>query len=374
MKKSDFHYPHKEVNKKLTVDNSYIKDIIMVIINFLACYASVTVAKQLIITIFIALNVNNNTISQIVNVSTRTVRNIKNKIASGDIGNIFSIKKNGKKNGRKRKLEHIKQDIINEIEAKNYHNLKQIVNMIENKFSIKVSESTVSRFLKSNNIKRLKCGSFPAKADVKKQREFCEHVLLPLIKRATSGSVKLLFMDASHFVMGNDYIGYVYSKSRRFITTFSGRMRYNVLGALDFTTKQITTVSNDTYITATQVCELLKKIAALYVDKPVHIILDNAKYQKCKTVIETATQLGINLIFIPPYSPNLNLIERFWKHVKSQLSIKYFDKFSLFSETIDSIINNADKDDKIVLDSLITGNLQLFDDFESIDNTTYIKK
>jgi transposase len=151
-------------------------------------------------------------------------------------------------------------------------------------------------------------------------------------------------------------------------------MRYNVLGALDFTTKQITTVSNNTYITATQVCELLKKVASRYVNKPVYIILDNARYQKCKLVTETALDLGINLLFMPPYSPNLNLIERFWKHVKSKLSIKYFDNFSLFSETIDYIINNADKDDKKDLNSLITDNIQLFDDFELISETTYVRK
>ena len=67
----------------------------------------------------------------------------------------------------------------------------------------------------------------------------------------------LLFMDASHFVMGCDFLGYSYGKTRRFIRTSSGRKRYNVLGAIDFLTKRMLTVTNDSDITATQVCETL---------------------------------------------------------------------------------------------------------------------
>jgi hypothetical protein len=56
--------------------------------------------------------------------------------------------------------------------------------------------------------------------------------------KAISGAISLLYLDASHFVMGNDYLGYIYVKCRRYLKTFSGRMRYNVLGALDIITKK----------------------------------------------------------------------------------------------------------------------------------------
>ena len=73
----------------------------------------------------------------------------------------------------------------------------------------------------------------------------------------------LLFMDASHFVMGCDFLGYVYARTRRFIRTFSGRKRYNVLGALDFAAgRRVLSVTNDAYITATQLCGMLRKISA----------------------------------------------------------------------------------------------------------------
>ena len=206
----------------------------------------------------------------------------------------------------------------------------------------------------------MKCGSLPAKADPEKQRAFYCNVLKPLMDLAKSGKATLLFVDASHFVMGCDFLGYIYGKVRRFIKTYSGRRRYNVLGALNFITKKVTTVSNDAYITASEICDLLWKVATEYAGTPIYIILDNARYQKCIVVAELAERLGIQLVFIPPYSPNLNLIERLWKHVKSRLRTKYYDDFDAFQEKIDSIVSNTDKCDNAIINRLIGEKVQLF--------------
>ena len=214
---------------------------------------------------------------------------------------------------------------------------------------------------KKNEIKRLKCGSLPAKADPAAQREFYENTLHPLMQRAKKGEIALLFVDASHFVMGCDYLGYIYGRVRRFIRTYSGRSRYNVLGALNYVSKKLTTITNDAYITATEVCELMKKVSLEYVGEPIFLVLDNARYQKCALVQALASELKITLIYIPPYSPNLNLIERLWKHVKSRLRTKYYDDFSEFKETIDFITDSTDKNDKAVIDKLIGEKVQLFD-------------
>jgi transposase len=74
----------------------------------------------------------------------------------------------------------------------------------------------------------------------------------------------------------------------------------------------------DTYITATQVCELRSKIADLGLIIPITLVLDNARYQKCKIVEKLALSLSIELLYLPSYSPNLNLIERLWKFVKKK--------------------------------------------------------
>jgi transposase len=182
------------------------------------------------------------------------------------------------------------------------------------------------------------------------------------MEKAKSGEISLLFMDASHFVMGFDFLGYIYCITRRFIQTASGRKRYNVLGALNFISKKVTTVTNTTYITSTQICELLAQLAVEYAGKPIRIVLDNARYQKCALVTQTALALGIELVYIPAYSPNLNLIERFWKFVKSELRKKHYDDFDNFQQRIDNIISASDNENKLAMDSLITDKVQLFDD------------
>jgi len=203
------------------------------------------------------------------------------------------------------------------------------------------------------------------------QREYYDDILCPLMMKAKAGLLTLMFLDGSHFVMGCDFLGHIYGKTRRFIKTFSGRKRYNVLGALNFVTKKVTTIANDKYITATEVCEMLRKVAAEYAGKAVHIVLDNARYQKCEVVTNLAKELSIVLHYIPPYSPNLNLIERLWKHVKSRLRIKYYDQFGDFTETIDSIIEDTCDGSKALIDKLIGESVQIFDTLIPINGNSF---
>ena len=126
--------------------------------------------------------------------------------------------------------------------------------------------------------------------------------------RQRAKTTVLLFMDASHFVMGCDFLGCFWGKVRRFVRTFSGRKRYNVLGAMNYVSQKVLTVTNDTYITAVQVCELLRKVAEQYAGKDIHLVLDNARYQKCKVVTALAEELGVSLEYLPPYSPYLEFL------------------------------------------------------------------
>lgn len=191
------------------------------------------------------------------------------------------------------------------------------------------------------------------------------------MEKAEEGDVSLLFLDASHFVMGCGFLGRIYGRTRRFVMTFSGRMRHNVLGAMDYVTKKVLVVANDSYITATEVCAMLRKIAAAYGEKEVHLALDNARYQKCQVVRDLAGQLGIHLEYIPPYSPNLNLIERLWKFVKGELSAKYYSDFTAFQQKIDSIISDTDGNYKQNIDSLMGKGIQLFHDLVPIGKNTF---
>ena len=127
----------------------------------------------------------------------------------------------------------------------------------------------------------------------------------------------MFFVDAAHFVLA-PFLGMLWCFARVFIAAPAGRQRFNVLGALNAITHELVTVTNDTYINAESVCELLRRLAALGLGMPITLVLDNARYQKCHVVQTLAETLQIELLYLPPYSPNLNLIERLWKLVKKK--------------------------------------------------------
>ena len=118
-------------------------------------------------------------------------------------------------------------------------------------------------------------------------------------------------MDAAHFIY-TTYWGFLWCFQRIFLRSPSGRKRFNVLGCLNAVTRQIHSFTNEGYINALSVCELLTQVAVFYGSSmPITIFLDNAKYQRCELVCNHAKRLGIDLEFLPSYSPNLNLIERY---------------------------------------------------------------
>ena len=163
------------------------------------------------------------------------------------------------------------------------------------------------------------------------------------------------------------FLGILWCFTRLFIKAPSGRKRFNVLGALNAVTHELTTVTNDTYINAQSFCDLLWCIARLNIGVPITLVLDNARYQKCKIVWELAESLNIELLYLPPYSPNLNLIERLWKFVKKQcLYSKYYSEFKDFKNAITDCLNQTDTTHKQELDSLLTLRFQRFEKAQSV--------
>lgn len=155
---------------------------------------------------------------------------------------------------------------------------------------------------------------------------------------------------------------YLWCFERFFLRAPAGRKRHNVLGALDYVSKELITVTNTTYINAATVCELLQTLSDRNPHTPLTLTLDNARYQRCALVQEKAQALGIELLFLPSYSPNLNLIERVWKFVKAEsLGGKHYENFEQFQQGINTCIGKLSSQHKPRMDTLITRNFQLFD-------------
>ena len=106
---------------------------------------------------------------------------------------------------------------------------------------------------------------------------------------------------------------------------------------------------------------MLTKIAAHYPSTLITLVLDNARYQKCERVCQHAAGLKIELLYLPSYSPNLNLIERFWRYVRKEcLYAKYYPKFDGFKQALINCIQNAHPQHRDKLETLLSWNFQSF--------------
>jgi transposase len=180
------------------------------------------------------------------------------------------------------------------------------------------------------------------------------------MEEAKAGTTQVYFVDAAHFVLA-PLLGFLWSFSRVFIRAPSGRSRFNVLGALHANSHELVSVENDSYINAMSVCELLEKLRDKHSEEPITLILDNARYQKCKVVWAKAEMLGITLQYLPSYSPNFNLIERLWKFVKKTcLYSVYYENYSDFKEAIKSCLSETHTTHKVALDTLLLPHFQTF--------------
>lgn len=196
---------------------------------------------------------------------------------------------------------------------------------------------------------------------VKQQAEFLDDKLKPRLLEAEQGKRHVFFVDAAHMVYGT-FLCCLWSFVRLYVRAASGRQRFNVLGALNAVTKELIAVTNTTVVNTETMGDLLRKIAAQGLVGPVTLVLDNARYQHNQAVKDLAASLGIELLFLPGYSPNLNLIERLWRFIKKEaLYGRYHANFADFKAAIEEVIGQMPTKHKDKLASLLTLNFQVFD-------------
>lgn len=192
------------------------------------------------------------------------------------------------------------------------------------------------------------------------QATFLRDKLEPVLAEARAGRRSVFFVDAAHFVQGS-FLCCVWCLVRLFVRGSPGRRRYNVLGAWNGVTRELIRVTNDTRVSSDTMVELLGCVAG-QTRGPATVVLDNARYQRCAAVEAEAKRLGVELLFLPSYSPNLNLIERLWKFTKRKaLRGKHYPDFATFRGAIDDCLNRIPTDHREALASLMTLKFQTFD-------------
>ena len=296
-------------------------------------------------------------VALILGITAQSVRNYWNAYKKGGIEALQKNNHKGKRSALSDYEDSIEKEFIKDPPA----TIKEAASRIEKMTGVRRSLKAVRHFLKTTlKLSYRKVGSIPAKADHEKQEKFLDEKLKPLLESAKKGLCTVLFVDAAHFVHA-PFLGYLWTSIRKFVKAPSGRKRFNVLGAVNAISKQLHFICNDSYVNAQTVCDHVQKIADFYIGQPIYLIMDNARYQKCELVALMAKKLSIEIVFLPPYSPNLNIIERLWKFVKKKsLNSKYYEKFSEFQESILDALKKSNEEWQEELSSLLSLNFQMF--------------
>ena len=174
------------------------------------------------------------------------------------------------------------------------------------------------------------------------------------------------FADATHpeFAPNITY-GWIRKGSKFEVKTNSGwRKRVNIYGLIEINTLDVITRSFET-INQFSVCEILRALRRKNPnDKNLYVVLDGASYNRSIIVTNIAKELKIKIVRLPPYSPNLNPIERLWKFMKSKVTAnRYFEQFDDFKHTLMEFFRGIRKY-KNELETLITDNFQILDPLE----------
>lgn len=231
---------------------------------------------------------------------------------------------------------------------------------IEDISGVRLSESQAGRVMRRLGMRYQKSAAVPGKCDPQMQFDFLVDELLPRLEEAKRGERRVFFVDAAHFVMGA-FLGMVWAFSRVFVRSGSGRQRYSVLGAVETRDHDFVSVRTTGSVNAQTVCELIGEIEKAYPDEEITLVLDNARYQRNRSVMELAESAGIELLYLPAYSPNLNLIERVWRLVKAKcLRNRYHETFALFKGAIDKFVDSLSGPNRHHLKTLVTDNFQGF--------------
>lgn len=261
--------------------------------------------------------------------------------------------------GKESKLsEAEKNELIEHLKENSYLYVKDICVYVKKSYGKEYSISGMTKWLQQNSFRYKKPHGVPAKADKKKQEEFVDYY--NKLKESAEGKEPIYFADSVHPQHQTHLAyGWIYKGIRKEVPMTGRQYRMNFMGGICLDGHKIVykrTEKVDTNSIKQFFCKLRKD----HPDKiKIHTILDNAGYHKSKEVKAFAKELNIELHYLPPYSPNLNPIERLWKIMHEQVSYnRYYEKFSEFSEATLKFFRHIGKNKKL-LRTRITDNFQI---------------
>ena len=267
------------------------------------------------------------TISAALLISDETIRQYKHAYRKGGIKKLLTTKYVG---SNCKLTKHQENIFCMELDANIYLTTNQIIEYIKKEFNVSYAVSGMNDLLHRLGYTYKKPKLVPGKSDTEKQDEFVEFYESFMESKAEDEAV--YFMDGVHPEHNTlAAYGWIRKGEERKLLSNSGRQRINLHGAINIETLDVEIIESKA-INGESTVELLKQIEISCPNaRKIHVILDNARYHYSKFVKEYLESSRVNLVFLPTYSPNLNLIERLWKLFKKKMLYnKYYEKFKDF--------------------------------------------
>lgn len=215
-----------------------------------------------------------------------------------------------------------------------YLYVKDIIAYVVSVFGIVYTVPGMRAWLRRHGFSHKKPALVPGKANREQQERWIE--AYNELRQGLEDSEAICFTDGVHPTHNvQPAFGWIKKGVRKELPANTGRNRLNLSGAVDVISHKLI-IQEDRTLNAESTIRFFRKIEEAYPGKrKVHVFCDNASYYRNAAVTEYLRHSKVELHFLPPYSPNLNPIERLWKWMKERVIYNtYYEDFETFKAAI----------------------------------------
>lgn len=249
-------------------------------------------------------------------------------------------------------------EVEQELARKAYHTAKEVAAWVKERFQVAYTERGMQALLRRKGYRWIKTRLVPGKAVALLQQAFVADYEK---RRATFGDkARFYFVDAVH-PTHNVKRTYVWTKKgqRLRVRSNTGRKRYNILGAYCPQDREYLDLRGTENIRAQTLIQLMDLIRQRHPEaEQIFLILDNVPYHHARLVQDHLADTNVQLLFLPAYAPNLNLIERLWGFLKEKALADYHATFDEFVAAIARVLDHL-SDYEEELASLLTEKFEI---------------
>ena len=254
------------------------------------------------------------------------------------------------------------EELISHLSIKTYHTTQEITAYISSTYGISYSVPGMNKWLHRNGFSYKKPKGYPYKACKEQQEQFMASY--DELKATISPEDGILFMDSCHPSMATKIsYGWIKTGECKPIETSASRTRINLVGAINLSKLSKPIIASYTTVDGEAIVDFLHQTRKYSKIKgTIHLILDQAGYHRCESVVNAAEKLNIQLFYLPPYSPNLNPIERLWKVMNE------YSRNNIFFKTAEEFRQSINNFFKITLPKIaINLGSRINDNFQRLD-------